>query len=158
VHVMLADAQFVLAREYGFASWAKLVQHIEAMPAKDLEQHERLAQDLVTAYRTGDAEAVRRLNELFHSSLDWVQIRDFVERRLGALPGAESRAADFTLPDAKLLVARLYGFESWAKFVESSTRPPSDPRAAPYGMSARPPFYRIDWDRGMIEPRQPMSA
>src|SRR5262245_39920230 len=46
VHVMLADAQFVLAREYGFASWAKLVQHIEAMPAKDLEQHERLAQDL----------------------------------------------------------------------------------------------------------------
>ena len=28
--IALADAQFVLAREYGFANWAALRQHIEA--------------------------------------------------------------------------------------------------------------------------------
>ena len=27
----LADAQYVLAREYGFESWAKLAQHVQAM-------------------------------------------------------------------------------------------------------------------------------
>src|SRR5258708_28603785 len=29
--IVLADAQFVLAREYGFTSWAALKQHIESM-------------------------------------------------------------------------------------------------------------------------------
>ncbi|MCI0391097.1 MAG: hypothetical protein MOB07_20315 [Acidobacteria bacterium] len=156
--VTLADAQFVLAREYGFENWVSLVLHVKALSPADLEQHERLAQDLVAAYRSGDAEAIHRLNELFHSSYDLGQIREFVQHRLSSLPDAESRIADFTLADAQLLVARLYGFESWARFVEGSAQPPSDPRTAPHGMSATPPFYRIDWKHGIVEPRQPMSG
>ena len=154
---ILADAQFVLAREYGFESWPKLVHHLEAIEPPSLEQHERLAEDLVAAYRSADAGAVFRLNELFHSSYDVGRIRDFVQDRLKVLPDAERRIADFALSDAQLLVARLYGFESWARFVESSMRPPSDPRSAPLGLSSTPPFYRIDWKNNSIEPRQPMS-
>ena len=35
--VSLADAQFVLAREYGFENWAALKHHIEALPHPKLE-------------------------------------------------------------------------------------------------------------------------
>ena len=36
---ILADAQFVLAREYGFESWPKLVHYIQASQTPDLQQH-----------------------------------------------------------------------------------------------------------------------
>jgi len=55
--LVLADAQYVLAREYGFASWAALRRHIvaSARPARpSLEALRRAAQD-------GDAGALRRL-------------------------------------------------------------------------------------------------
>src|SRR5437660_1339857 len=43
-NVTLADAQFVLAREYGFESWATLVHHVEAIQSSSrLEQYEKLA-------------------------------------------------------------------------------------------------------------------
>src|SRR5713101_8949927 len=45
--VTLADAQFVLAREYGFESWGKLKQHLEALPHPKLEPYERVAEDIV---------------------------------------------------------------------------------------------------------------
>src|SRR5262245_2410494 len=61
--MILADAQFVLAREYGVENWAELVQRVAATQlAEDrLEQFERLAKDFVAAYQ-GDAEALERLN------------------------------------------------------------------------------------------------
>jgi len=49
----LADAQFVLAREHGFESWAKLAHHITAVRPAALEQFERLAKDFSTNYRAG---------------------------------------------------------------------------------------------------------
>src|SRR5277367_5952024 len=51
----LADAQFVIAREYGFDTWAKLKHHIEAVRTSGLEQFDRLARDLAAAYTRGDA-------------------------------------------------------------------------------------------------------
>ena len=78
----LADAQFVIARERGFASWPKLKAHIEAaLPLEDqaarfldavehgraglasrlLKQHPRLARhSIFTAAGAGDAEEVAR--------------------------------------------------------------------------------------------------
>ena len=35
----LADAQFVLAREYGFESWAKLKHHVEELQPTDVHRH-----------------------------------------------------------------------------------------------------------------------
>src|SRR5688572_5103823 len=48
----LADAQLVLAREYGFAHWAELKQRVEA---------NTLARELLVAIRSDDREAAVRI-------------------------------------------------------------------------------------------------
>ena len=154
---ILADAQYVIAREHGFESWPKLVHHIQATQPTGLEQHERIAADLVAVYNTADAEAVTRLNDLFHSSITVEQIRDFIRDKLFNLPETQQRLNNFTLSDAQHVVARLYGFKDWAELVQSSNEPSSDPHAAPFVLSSKPPFYRIDWTNNGIEARQPMS-
>ena len=155
---ILADAQFALAREYGFESWPKLVHHIQASQTPDLQQHQQIAEDLVAAYNSADAEVITRLNDLFHSSLNIQQIRDFIRDKLFNLPNAAQRTDNFTLPDAQLVVARLYGFQNWSELVQSSNAAEQDLRSAPVVLSSRPPFYRIDWTNNSIEPRQPMST
>lgn len=153
----LAEAQFALARHYGFESWAKLKQHVDALPPAGLEQHEGLARDLVAVYRNRDAAAAARLNDLFHSALDVEQITQFIKDRLiTAFADGEARIASFGLPDAQLVVARLYGFDDWPAFVASS-RPEPPPAGGGVPLSATPPFYSIDRAHGTIEPRQPMS-
>jgi hypothetical protein len=134
----LAEAQFALAREHGFESWAKLVHHVEALPAADLEQHERIAKDLVAAYRSADAGAVQRLNDLFHSS-STRRVRHFVGDRLFALPDGERRIADFTLPTRS---------SSWPASTASrrgrasSKAAPRPPRIRPQARSASAPVRR----------------
>jgi hypothetical protein len=67
----LSDAQFAIAREYGFSSWTRLKRHVEkptASDSLDLPHHERIesavfrrAVDLLDA---GDTESLRSyLNE-----------------------------------------------------------------------------------------------
>ena len=55
--IALADAQFTLAREYGFASWAALKEHIDAHADDRRTPEERLHD----AFRRRDASAVRRV-------------------------------------------------------------------------------------------------
>lgn len=55
--IVLADAQFVLAREYGFASWRTLRAHIERLADDAVPPIERMKR----AVRAGDAETLRRL-------------------------------------------------------------------------------------------------
>lgn len=155
---ILADSQYIIAREYGFESWPKLVQHIQTSQTSELQQHRRIAENLVAAYNSADPEAVDYLNDLFHSSLDIERIRDFIRDKLFNLPETQRRIDNFTLPDAQLLVAQLYGFKDWEELVKSSNKPPSDLRGAPFVFSSKPPFYRIDWTKNSIEPRQPMST
>lgn len=57
--IVLADAQYVLAREYGFASWAALTQHIDTISARPRSPLEQMR----TALARGDANAARRLFE-----------------------------------------------------------------------------------------------
>jgi hypothetical protein len=151
----LADAQFALARDYGFDSWPKLVHHVEALASPEVQQQEQIARDMVAVRRSGDEDAARRLNDLFHSALTVDQIRDFLRDRLFHLPGGAERIARFDLNDARLLVARLYAFEDWGALVSAST---GAARADPLGISSTPPFHKIDEARGIISPRQPMSA
>ena len=155
----LAHVQFALAREYGFENWAQLKHHVENLPPADLEQHERIAADMLLVYRERDEAAAARLNQLFHSAIDVDQIRRFIEDRLFWLPGGgRDRFADLQLGDTQLLVARLYGFENWAALVDAAMRrPASGDASARLGISATPPFYQIDPARSTIEPRQPMS-
>src|SRR5687767_7196897 len=57
--VSLVDAQFVLAREYGFTSWRELKDGIEKRIAAQRPAIERFKR----AVRDGDAKAVRTLLE-----------------------------------------------------------------------------------------------
>jgi hypothetical protein len=152
---ILADAQLVLAREHGFESWPKLVHHIQQAP--DIEQHRRIAQDLLAVYNSADIEAATRLNDLFHSALNIRQIHDFIRDKLFNLSDTQQRLNNFTLSDAQDVVARLYGFKDWANLVKSTNEPANDPHAGSFVLSSKPPFYRIDWTNNSIEPRQPMS-
>ncbi|MDB4881437.1 MAG: Ankyrin, partial [Gemmatimonadetes bacterium] len=58
-HIALADAQFVLAREYGFTDWSALKQHIDA----HVESTRTPLQRLHEAFRRRDPDALRRLFE-----------------------------------------------------------------------------------------------
>ncbi len=151
----LAGAQFALARDYGFDSWPKLVRHVEAMARPEVEQHDRIARDMVAAFHDSDAAAVTRLNDLFHSAITPDQIRDFLRGRLTHLPDGAERVERFDAGDARLLVARLYGFEDWDAFLSSAAGTADG--GAP-GLASTPPFHRIDEERGTISPQQPMSA
>ena len=55
--IALADAQFVLAREYGFTSWAALKQHIEVPSPKSPSPEELIHE----AFKRSDADAARRI-------------------------------------------------------------------------------------------------
>ncbi|MBW8770929.1 MAG: ankyrin repeat domain-containing protein [Gemmatimonadetes bacterium] len=55
--IALADAQFVLAREYGFTDWSALRQHIDTLEEQRRPPHERIA----AAFRRRDFDAVRRI-------------------------------------------------------------------------------------------------
>lgn len=55
----LAEAQFVLAREYGFTTWARMKEHVESA---ELEQGDPL-ELLMRAFHEDDAVRVRRLLE-----------------------------------------------------------------------------------------------
>src|SRR4249919_1414605 len=74
----LADAQFALARDYGFESWPKLLRHVDALARPDVEQQDQIARDMVAAFHRGDEAAAARLNDLFHSAITVDQIRDFI--------------------------------------------------------------------------------
>lgn len=153
----LADAQFALARDYGFDSWPKLVHHVEALAWPEVEQQDRIARDMVAVWHRRDEAAAGRLNDLFHSRLDVDRIRRFIEDRLSHLPGGAQRIERVDARDTRLLVARLYGFEDWDDFLAGMQRRGENARGTA-GISASPPFYRLDEARRLISPQQPMSA
>ncbi len=128
------------------------------MSDSTLEQNHQIAVDLVAAYNSADPDAATRLNDLFHSAIDIEQIRNFIRDKLCYLPDTQRRIDNFTLDDAQLVVARLYGFNDWDELVRSTNEPAGDPHSAPFVLSSKPPFYRIDWANNSIEPRQPMST
>jgi len=105
--VALHDAQFVIAREQGFASWTKLKAYAEPSP------HSRQAR-------------------LFVADLQWLRdrVQGLLRTRQSAGPAAleqirtwhprfdgcsdeEIRQAEFTEADAQLIYAREHGFDSW---------------------------------------------
>lgn len=161
VRPTLADAQFVLAREYGFDSWAKLKHRVEALRPPGMEHFQHLVTDLAAAYSIGDAAAIRQINWNYGTSFAWDREPVEMQRRLAGWFASETRTADLALSDAQRIVAHSYGFESWIAFVQSVTLPRVDPAAgegsAPLFVSATPPFYTIDRTAGSLSVRGPQS-
>ncbi len=87
-----------------------------ALPARSPEPYERLANDFVQAYGSGDSEALGRLADYFQlrRPLTGGAFRELARARLGKPADRENVSDILALADAQLLVARLHGFESWA--------------------------------------------
>ncbi|MGK9231615.1 ankyrin repeat domain-containing protein [Inquilinus limosus] len=107
----LSDAQWVVAREYGFASWPKLQAHLAGGPPEiarpfevELQYYRDRAAGIRSNHRTGEAGSIR-LVQRFHP-------------RFAAASETEIRAAELSQADAELIVARSHGFDDWAAFAE----------------------------------------
>jgi hypothetical protein len=153
----LADAQFAIAREYGFQTWAKLKQHVESIRPAGLKQFEDLAQRLAEAYSSGDSNAIRNINWSCATSFVWEHEAIDMQRRLPRWFASGNPTLELALADAKDIVAQEYGYDAWAAFVESFRQPPVDPRSAPVFINNRPPFYKIDWKANRLTFRGPQS-
>ncbi|HXJ91897.1 MAG TPA: ankyrin repeat domain-containing protein [Terriglobia bacterium] len=82
---------------------------IRTLPAKpDLKQLKKQAKDLLKAFHAGESAAIAEVRAHYH----------------GLTPGDVSTSEPFQLSEAQLVLARAYGFESWAKlkaFVDGVT-------------------------------------
>ncbi|MEV4286209.1 hypothetical protein AB0K40_11965 [Nonomuraea bangladeshensis] len=115
---LLSDAQFVLAQEHGFRTWAEFRAHVEGRSTTEERPVSRLmgirsgayvsmADRLLAELRRNDPGALRRL-------------RAYVPRHAIA-----TSAATAELRDARLIIARESGFPTWRElvaFTEKSRR------------------------------------
>lgn len=84
-HLSLADAQLVIAREYGFESWAKLKNRVETSARiTQFKPHPRF-DDAVSAIVAGDVE---RLRALITSAPELVRSRTNLDPSHGYFAGA----------------------------------------------------------------------
>jgi hypothetical protein len=149
----LATAQYALARDYGFESWPRLVRHVESVVLLDrLALFEQLANDMLAGYG-GDDAALERVGAYFGDSYDNQQRRERLQDRINALQG---RSAEPTHDDVRLVLARHFGFDTWAALAQSLAQPAATSDSKPSGF-ATPPFYRIDTTRGVIQPQPPLT-
>ena len=90
-----------------------------ALPVRGVEYYEAIANDMVEAYTTGDSGAMQRINDYYqlHRPLTVDQFRAGVRERLHKHPNSEEASDRLDGADAKLLVARSNGFESWEELV-----------------------------------------
>ncbi len=115
-HPALADAQLVLAREYGFASWPKLKACIDRVsrpgPTRpyvlDASWYEGRARGLVEMHKGALPNAlaqIRAWHPAFSEASD-----------------AEIAAAELTLDDARLVYARQHGARDWDDLLARASR------------------------------------
>ena len=127
----LRDVQHALAREHGLPGWTALKDQLSRVPpdAPTLEGYERMAANLLEAYRTGTPEAMQRhWNDTWHRR-SWEGMRTYVQLDLGKRPAAEGGDAEISLDDARSLVARDHGFTSWQALVDYLAKLPPGGRA-----------------------------
>jgi hypothetical protein len=116
---LLSDAQFVLAQEHGFRTWAEFRADIQSQRATGDRPVSRLwgrgagayaswADGLLTELRRGDPGALRRL-------------RAYVPRYAAATDGSTAE-----LRDARLIIARELGFPTWRELAEGAEKAQRD--------------------------------
>jgi hypothetical protein len=151
---VLRDVQHALAVEYGFENWNALKQALAARAtssgsAADPAHYDRLADDYVLAYATGDAPALQRLNQHYARSYTWDDLRAEVRRRVYAVRQAHSQRRNaFDLNQARTLIARTSGFGNWDALM----------RAVGAGTSTPRQYYSFDRKENSIAPRRFLTS
>jgi hypothetical protein len=116
----LADAQFAIAREYGFASWPRLVEYFET-----LKRHERSGtfdEKHPLSFWEERVDGVFKGLEMRHAFTGRL-LAAFVPR-LGELTLEEVFATELTREEARLVVAREARCASWEALVARAGTPP----------------------------------
>lgn len=105
----LSKAYFVLAREHGFPSWPRFKAYIQRLGHGGADLQRPFSSDI--SYFDDRAQGLLRTQrDGLHSSLQ--QIKTF-HPRFAEASDAEIRNAEFTQDDARLVLAREHGFDSW---------------------------------------------
>ena len=116
-HPTLRDVQLALARLHGFPGWAALKRALTPdtqTSARTLAQYREMAAALLDAYKTGEPEAMERHYRLTWHRRAWRVMRDYAELDLGKRPSESGGHVDFTMDDARRLVAIEHGFTDWS--------------------------------------------
>ncbi len=120
-HAKLADAQRVIAREYGFTSWPRLVRYFDEIG------RQRQPSPEATGVRRGVPPIDRleaRVDRLLraHAARDRDTVLAFAAwvPRLYGRPASMVFSSEVTREEAQLVVARAEGFASWAALREES--------------------------------------
>jgi hypothetical protein len=114
----LADVQHVIAREYGFTSWPRLVEYFEEM-----ERHRNSARHNSSDYEIDHLQSMARGTIRRHQRGDPLVARElahYVPRFYGR-PVSEILATPITEDDARLVVARENRRASWEELVERAS-------------------------------------
>lgn len=150
----LRDVQHALAREHGVAGWTALKERLKA--GAPLRRYEAVADALVTAYRENDETARRLVWDYFGHARAWDALRRYVRLDLGRPEHQrDPEDAEITVDEARSLVARAQGFESWSSleaFIASTTgagtlatKPVGGFTFSEHG-DERPAIRTHDWD------------
>ena len=121
--------QLALAREQGFDGWTALKRALEPDPARSaatLAQYDDMAEALLDAYRTGTPEAMERHYRYTWHRRAWAGMRSYVQLDLGKRPSEPDGDVAISLDDARALVARESGFDSWETLRASVANLPGD--------------------------------
>lgn len=118
----LADAQLAIAREYGFRSWPLLVRYFEAFD-RHQRSHVRRARHSKGFYEGWPETLLAEHRD----KRGWtaLQIGAFVPRFYGASV-EEIFASEITLEEARLVVAREYGFANWSDVLTAAASDEGD--------------------------------
>jgi ankyrin repeat protein len=121
--VALHDAQFVIAREQGFASWTKLKTYAEPSPhvghtrifMPDMQWIAERVQGLLRTRRSAGPAALEQIREHHPRFAGWSD--------------EDIRQAPFTESDAQLVYAREHGFNTWDELAARVNLLASNPAA-----------------------------
>jgi ankyrin repeat protein len=117
----LRVVQHAVAHERGFNDWYSLVR---AHQQSTMDAPSAIVRELLAAYETGEPTALARLSNRYGTPVTTEQLREGVRRRLAPIsPREESETGVLTPQQARLLVAREYGFRDWHELEEGTARP-----------------------------------
>jgi hypothetical protein len=123
----LREVQHALALEFGLRGWSALRDRL--VPEPPLQRYETVAGALVTAYQTGHQDAMWIVWDYFGHMRAWAGMRRYVRLDLGKTEEAQDLTDDtITLEEARYLVARAQGFDSWSALAQFAASVPAGKR------------------------------
>ena len=125
-----ADAVAKLLEERGATRTTERVRTADPSEMKPLE---KLATDMLDAYRSGEPSALQRVQDFFKQTFTWSEMRHRLPELLG-----KPEDAELSLADTQQVVAHTRGFGSWIDLAKSVIG--TGGRAKKWNL----PLYRID--------------